>query len=119
MKFTQDNISRSQKERENSMRLRGEMDTLMRQCNSEMNSNNNLANSAFQTRIQELTDAKNKLQNHLQRVTFKSFTWIFYLFLINNIIICYYIMLVIILMIIDCKYVLLLPAYYNYYIKTS
>ncbi|ESO04691.1 hypothetical protein HELRODRAFT_172361 [Helobdella robusta] len=67
MKYTQENIGRSQREREASLRLRGEMDALMRQCNTEMNAHNNTANAALQTRVQELQDAKNKMQAHLQK----------------------------------------------------
>lgn len=67
LKFTQDNIARSQRERDASMRLRGEIDALLRACANEMWSHYNTSNTALNSRIQELNDAKNKLQAHLQR----------------------------------------------------
>jgi tektin-3 len=67
VKFTQENIARSQKEREASERLRGEIDALLRACANEMWSQFNQVNNNFNTRIQESNDAKNKLQAHLQR----------------------------------------------------
>ncbi|KAK2148832.1 hypothetical protein LSH36_480g01000 [Paralvinella palmiformis] len=68
VKFTQENIARSQKEREISEKLRGEIDALLRQCANEMWSQFNTVNNSFNSRIQETHDAKNKLQAHLQRV---------------------------------------------------
>jgi len=69
VKFTQENIARSQKEREISEKLRGEIDALLRQCANEMWSQFNTVNNSFNSRIQETHDAKNKLQAHLQRVS--------------------------------------------------
>ncbi|KAK6184034.1 hypothetical protein SNE40_006580 [Patella caerulea] len=66
-KYTQENIARSQKERAASERLRGEIDSLMRACANEMWNIFNAVNNAFNTRIHETTDARNKLQAHLQR----------------------------------------------------
>ena len=68
VRFTQENIARSQKEREASERLRGEIDALLRSCANEMWSMFNSVNNNFNQRIQESNDAKNKLQAHLQRV---------------------------------------------------
>ena len=68
MKYTQENIARSQKERELSEKLRGEIDTCLRACANAMWSQFNGVNNAFGTRIQETNDAKNKLQAHLSRV---------------------------------------------------
>ena len=73
MKFTQENIARSQKEREISEKLRGEIDALLRQCANEMWSQFNTVNNSFNSRIQETHDAKNKLQAHLQRVSTQRF----------------------------------------------
>jgi len=67
MKFTQDNITRSQKEREMSEKLRGAIDSLLRQCANDMWNTYNGVNNAFNARIQETNDAKNKLQAHLAR----------------------------------------------------
>lgn len=69
VKFTQENIARSQRERENSERLRGEIDSLLRACANEMWSNFNTVNNSFNTRVQEANDAKSKLQANLQWTT--------------------------------------------------
>ena len=70
VKYTQENIARSQREREMSERLRGELDALLRACANEMWSMFNSVNNSFNARLQETTDAKNKLQAHLMRVRF-------------------------------------------------
>jgi len=67
VKFTQENIARSQRERELSENLRGEIDALLRACANEMWSQFNGVNNCFNSRIQETNDAKAKLQAHLQR----------------------------------------------------
>ncbi|ESP00804.1 hypothetical protein LOTGIDRAFT_225697 [Lottia gigantea] len=66
-RYSQENIARSQKERAASEKLRGEIDSCMRSCASEMWNIFNAVNNAFNTRIHETTDARNKLQAHLQR----------------------------------------------------
>lgn len=68
VKFTQENIARSQKERELSEKLRGNIDNLLRACANEMWSNFNNVNNSFNARIHETNDAKNKLQAHLAKV---------------------------------------------------
>lgn len=68
VKHTQENILRSQRERENSEKVRGEIDSCLRACANEMWSQFNSVNNAFNTRIKETNDAKNVLQAHLQRV---------------------------------------------------
>ena len=68
LKFTQDNLARAQQERENSVKLRGDMDTLMRACANEMWSQFNSVNNALGSRVNETKDAKGKLQAHLQKV---------------------------------------------------
>ncbi|BFZ04121.1 hypothetical protein BsWGS_07160 [Bradybaena similaris] len=67
-KYTQENIARSQKERANSERIRGEIDSTMRQCANDMWNNFNAVNNSFNVRVRETTDARNKLQAHLQKV---------------------------------------------------
>lgn len=66
--FTQENIARSQREREASARLRGEIDSLLRHCANAMWSQFNSVNNSFSARLNEANDAKNKLQAHLQQV---------------------------------------------------
>lgn len=68
MKYTQENITRSQKERETSEKLRGEIDALLRWCANSMYNQFNNVNNAFNMRLNEANDAKNKLQAHLQSV---------------------------------------------------
>ncbi|XP_067654727.1 tektin-3-like [Haliotis asinina] len=65
--YTQQNIARSQKERASSEKLRGAIDTCLRECATNMWSNFNTVNNNFNTRIRESEDARNKLQAHLQR----------------------------------------------------
>merc|ERR1712121_67249 len=48
-------------------RLRGEIDSTLRHCANEMWNNFNSVNNSFNTRIRETTDARNKLQAHLQK----------------------------------------------------
>ncbi|KAL8591073.1 hypothetical protein ACOMHN_032638 [Nucella lapillus] len=66
-RYTQENIARSQKERACSERLRGEIDSTLRHCANEMWNNFNSVNNSFNTRIRETSDARNKLQAHLQK----------------------------------------------------
>ncbi|CAC5381324.1 tektin-3-like isoform X1 [Mytilus californianus] len=66
-RFTQENIARSQRERAASERLRGEIDSCLRACANDMWNHFNSVNNSFNTRIRETTDARNKLQSHLQR----------------------------------------------------
>ena len=73
VKFTQNNITRSQRERAASERLRGEIDACLRACANAMWSQFNAVNNSFNSRIRETTDARDKLQNHLQRV---SYCWV-------------------------------------------
>jgi len=68
VKFTQNNIARSQRERAASERLRGEIDACLRACANAMWSQFNAVNNAFNSRVRETTDARDKLQGHLQRV---------------------------------------------------
>jgi len=68
VKFTQDNLARAQQERENSVKLRGDMDGLMRACANEMWTHFNSVNNALGSRVNETKDAKTKLHAHLQRV---------------------------------------------------
>jgi len=92
MQFTQDNLARSQFERDASIRLRGLIDACLRQCANDMHSNGNTANAAFAARIQSQMEAKCKLQAHLHKVGVatsctvrvlqtKCYRWVFKLYL--------------------------------------
>ncbi|XP_029638827.2 tektin-3-like [Octopus sinensis] len=67
-RFTQHNLLRSQKERANSERLRGEIDACLRQCANAMWCQFNTVNNSFNARIRETTDTRNKMQAHLQKI---------------------------------------------------
>lgn len=79
-RFTQENIARSQRERAASERLRGEIDSCLRACANDMWNQFNTVNNSFNTRVRETTDARNKLQSHLQRVS----SHIFFIFNANR-----------------------------------
>jgi len=76
VRFTQENIKRSQRERAASERLRGaaserlrgDIDSLLRFCANEMWTAFNGSNNAFNSRIAETVDARNKLQDQLAKV---------------------------------------------------
>ncbi|KAF6027613.1 TEKT3 [Bugula neritina] len=67
VRFTQENIKRSQRERAASERLRGDIDSLLRFCANEMWTAFNGSNNAFNSRIAETVDARNKLQDQLAK----------------------------------------------------
>lgn len=69
IRYTQGNIASSQAEREASEKLRGEIDCFLRSATKEMWHQFNQVNSAFNARIQEITDARNRLQLQLERVS--------------------------------------------------
>lgn len=66
-RYSQDNLIRSQKERANSEKLRGDMDACLRYCANSMWNQFNAVNNSFNCRIQEMTDSRNKMQSHLQK----------------------------------------------------
>ena len=66
--FTQENLERARQQREFSMKLRGEMDALMKACATDMWTQFNSVNNSFNGRVQETKDAVSKLQAHLQQV---------------------------------------------------
>jgi len=68
VRFTRNNIARSQRERAASERMRGEIDQCLRATANAMWSQFNTVNNSFSTRIRETADAREKLQSHLQRV---------------------------------------------------
>jgi len=67
MDFSHRNIQASQAARSATQRLMSEVDTLITQCANEMWSHWSNTNMSFQQRIQEQTDAHNKLQSHLSK----------------------------------------------------
>ena len=67
-KFSNDNILRSQRERNASKGLRGDIDSTLQETSNDMWTQNNAVNVAFSGRIAETMDARNSLQSHLARV---------------------------------------------------
>lgn len=69
VKFTQENIERSRKEREISEKVRADIDLCLRQCANDMWSQFTFINGALERRVKETTIAKEKLEAHVQRVS--------------------------------------------------
>lgn len=67
-KFTNNNIQRSQSERAATKDLRNEIESIINACNNELWQEWNAVNVALNRRIQETTDARNKIQTHLSKV---------------------------------------------------
>ncbi|XP_078318713.1 tektin-3-like isoform X2 [Crassostrea virginica] len=67
-KFSNDNIQRSQSERAASKQMRNEIESVLNSCANEMWQEWNSVNVALNQRIQETTDARNRLQTHLSKV---------------------------------------------------
>lgn len=72
-KFSNDNIQRSQSERAASKQMRNEIESVLNSCANEMWQEWNSVNVALNQRIQETTDARNRLQTHLSKVTTSSY----------------------------------------------
>ncbi|CAG5107171.1 Oidioi.mRNA.OKI2018_I69.chr1.g3187.t1.cds [Oikopleura dioica] len=66
-KFSDDNIRRSQAERNSSTRMREEIETCLAETSNQMWSQWNRVNVAFTHRVAEQVDTKNTLQSHLNR----------------------------------------------------
>ncbi|XP_064627479.1 tektin-3-like isoform X1 [Lineus longissimus] len=66
-KFSNDNIQRSQSERNASKQLRNDMDNVLNNCSNDMWRQWNNVNVSFSERTGETTDARNKLQTHLSK----------------------------------------------------
>ena len=66
-----------------SINLRALIDNVLRDTSDDMREQCNAVNEAFAKRVEELNDAKSKLENHLQKVSFH--IWIRKAFLILKI----------------------------------
>lgn len=69
-KFSNDNILRSQRERNASKGLRSDSDSVMQETSNEMWTQHNNVNVSFDGRIAETMDARNSIQNHLAKVNY-------------------------------------------------
>lgn len=66
--FSNNNIQRSQSERAASKNMRHEIESVLNSCANEMWQEWNAVNVALTQRMQESTDARNRLQTHLSKV---------------------------------------------------
>nr|XP_054762898.1 tektin-3-like [Lytechinus pictus] len=67
-KFSNDNILRSQRERNSSKGLRSDVDSSLQETSNDMWTQYNTVNVAFSGRIAETMDARNSIQAHLAKV---------------------------------------------------
>lgn len=67
-RFTEDNIKRSAAERIQSDEYINVADNLLKETASDMWNQYNTVNDAFEQRIHETNEAKEKIQNHLSAV---------------------------------------------------
>ncbi|KAL8565500.1 hypothetical protein ACOMHN_049476 [Nucella lapillus] len=67
-RFSNNNVQRSQSERAASKQMRNEIESVLNACANEMWNQWNSVNVALNQRIQESTDARNRLQTHLSKV---------------------------------------------------
>lgn len=68
MDFSNTNVEKADKQRNNSLNLRALIDSILSQTASDMRKQNRTVNIAFQNRVKETKDAKNKLEIHLAKV---------------------------------------------------
>lgn len=68
MDFSNTNVEKADKQRNNSLALRALIDSILSQTASDMRKQNRTVNIAFQNRVKETKDAKNKLEIHLAKV---------------------------------------------------
>nr|KAF6491210.1 tektin 4 [Molossus molossus] len=66
-KFTQENLCRAERERLASVNLRGLIDCILRDTAEDLRLQCDAVNLAFARRLEELEDARHKLQHHLRK----------------------------------------------------
>ena len=66
--YSNNNIQRSQSERAASKNMRNEIESVLNSCANEMWQEWNSVNVALTQRMQDSTDARNRLQTHLSKV---------------------------------------------------
>jgi len=66
--FTHENIVKAERERMASINLRSLIDNILNDTSNDLRSQCNDVNEAFQARLDEMNDAKNKMENHLNKV---------------------------------------------------
>jgi tektin-3 len=78
-RFTEDNIRRSASERAQSDEYLNAADNLLKETATDMWNQYNTVNQAFEQRIHETNEAKDKIQNHLSAVNHYMFFFQFIL----------------------------------------
>ncbi|KAF7259102.1 hypothetical protein EG68_03595 [Paragonimus skrjabini miyazakii] len=68
MKFTQENLSRSQKQRACSEQLRGKIKTVLRNVKNAIYGQFNVVNNALQTRIMQTMNARDQLRTAIKKI---------------------------------------------------
>ena len=66
--FTHDNITRAEHERMSSIQLRTLIDNILNDTSRDMREQADAVDVAFQKRVEEVQDAKNKLEDNLRKV---------------------------------------------------
>ncbi|XP_063002730.1 tektin-1 [Elgaria multicarinata webbii] len=66
--FSNVNVEKADKQRNNSLALRALIDRILSQTAGDMHKQNNTVNVAFRNRVKETKDAKSKLETHLAKV---------------------------------------------------
>jgi len=72
-KFSDNNIRRSQSERQASRDLRNNIEQLCNTATASLMNEWNAANTALADRVKEYTEARNQLQTHLAKVSMQQF----------------------------------------------
>ena len=67
--FSNENILKAEKEQNASATLRGVIDEILKETRQDIEQQRTTVNLAFDKRIQEITEAKENLEQHLNKVT--------------------------------------------------
>ena len=74
--FTHDNITRAEHERMASIQLRTLIDNVLLDTSRDMREQADSVDVAFHRRVEEVEDAKNKLEENLQKVMHSTFMFV-------------------------------------------
>ena len=67
--FTERNLSSSEKQRRNSVRVRSAADAVLQSTCNDINRQRSSSDLALQMRVDQMRDAKEKFEDHLNKVT--------------------------------------------------
>ena len=68
--YSDANINKAERERQSSVDLRSLVDGILQQTSNDIRKQCSEVNFAFQKRISETKDAKSKMEDHLNKVTY-------------------------------------------------